>query len=142
MQKKSNLMNKQALVWLTKSDTLMINDYKLLRSNLKSFIPKYMIHKKYFLAFLIFQLSTFRLLLNQIFLGSIIRIHHKICAMIWESQSYGVRKSQRMTILNSVQFGQTLAFVVLLLLTMIVTMKLLNPVQAKSLYISCSVRYL
>ena len=58
--------------------------------------------------------------------------------MIWGSQSYGVRKSQRMTILNSVQFGQTLAFVVLLLLTMIITTKSLNLVQARQHFILMS----
>ena len=58
--------------------------------------------------------------------------------MIWESQSYGVRKFQRMTISNSVQFGQTLAFVVLLLLTMIVTTKLPNLVQARKHFILMS----
>ena len=89
---------------------------------------------------LMFVTQTFTIY-NSNFLGSITRIRHRICAMIWGSQSYGVRKSQRMTFLNSIQSGQTLAFVVMLLLTMIATTKLPNLVQAKSLYISRAVRY-
>ena len=116
----------------------MIIDYKFLRSNSKSFIPLWST-RNIFLYFLSFNWVHLDLvLLNQIFLGSIIRIHHRICAMIWESQFYGVRKSQRMTILNLVQFWQTLAFVVLLLLTMIVTTKLLNHVQARQHFILMS----
>jgi hypothetical protein len=75
---------------------------------------------------------------NSNFLGSIIRIRHRICAMIWESQSYGVRKIQRMTFLNSIQSGQTLAFVVMLLLTMIATTELPNLVQARQHFILMS----